>query len=64
MPKRAISNIPRSSVGSDRYQFDVAVKENLELITGQRGTTLKELPPNASNGDIIKKINELIALLQ
>lgn len=64
MPKRSIANIPRSSVGSDRYQFDVALKENLELITGQRGTVIKELSVNASQADIIKKINELIAVLQ
>lgn len=64
MPKRSIANIPRSSVGSDRYQFDVAVKENLEIITGQRNNKVTQLSDTATNSEIIKKINELISLLQ
>ncbi|MBX9869022.1 MAG: hypothetical protein K2X63_04435 [Burkholderiaceae bacterium] len=64
MPKRSIPNIPRSSADSDRRAFDVAMKENLELITGQRGTKINSLASTATTADIIKKINELIDLLQ
>ncbi|MFZ6813529.1 hypothetical protein ACO0K3_03610 [Undibacterium sp. Rencai35W] len=64
MPKRSIPNIPKSSVGSDRYQFDVSLKETIEVIAGQRGERVKELSPTATNAQIIAKINELIALLQ
>lgn len=64
MPKRAIPSVPKSSLGSDRSAFDVAVKENLEVLLGQRGERIEALPNDTSNADIIIKINELIALLQ
>ena len=64
MPKRSIPSVPRSSTASDRYQFDIALKENLELITGQRNNSIEPLPSTATNADIIKKINELISMLQ
>lgn len=37
------------------------VKENIEMVTGARGGELKGLPASASNEDIIKKVNEIIA---
>lgn len=64
MPKRSIPSIPRSSADSDRRAFDVAMKENLELITGQRGNKINSLASTATTADIIKKINELIDILQ
>lgn len=64
MPKRPIPNIPKSSIGSDRQQFDQAVKENLEVITGQRSADITPLASTASNADIIAKINQVIAQLQ
>ncbi|HEV6964834.1 hypothetical protein [Roseateles sp.] len=57
-------NLPRSSVGSDRRPFDEAIKERLDLLAGQRGVKVKELPPTAGTSEIIDKVNELIRLLQ
>lgn len=64
MPRRAIPNIPKSAIGTDRAPFDMAVKENIEVILGQRGKTIEALSATATNAQIIQKINELIALLQ
>lgn len=64
MPKRSIPGIPRSALDSDRGQFDTAVKENLEIIIGQRGQLITPLTSTATNADMIAKINSLIALLQ
>lgn len=37
------------------------VKENIEMVTGARGGELKGLKPGATQEEIIKKVNELIA---
>lgn len=42
-----------------------AIKERLEQIAGERGNTLvARLAPEATPADVIKKVNELIDLLQ
>ena len=64
MPKPSIPPIPKSSVGTDRQQFDVVVKELLETVTAQRGTAIQALPATANLADVIRKINEVIARLQ
>lgn len=38
----------------------VAMKENIEVMTGARGDTIKSLPTNATLTDCISKINEII----
>lgn len=48
----------------ERRNFDGAVKETLEIITGRRGIPIKQLQTGASSDDIAAKVNELIALLQ
>lgn len=63
MPK-PIPTLPRSSIGTDRRPFDEAVKENLEVIAGQRGGKLAALKPGAALDDVAAKLNEVIALLQ
>lgn len=63
MPKRSIPSVPKDSIG-DRQQFDTAVKENLEIILGQRNSRVDGLSPGSSTDQIIVKINELIKLLQ
>lgn len=63
MPKQ-VPNLPRSSVGTDRRPFDEIVKERLDLLAGQRGVKVKELPATATSAEIISKVNELIRLLQ
>lgn len=62
MRKRAIPQAPKGQ--ESRGRFDEAIKENLEIICGQRNSKVDLLPDNASNAEIIAKINELIALLQ
>lgn len=62
MSKRAIPQVPKGQ--ESRGRFDEALKENLEIIMGQRGNKLKPLAETATNAEIIAKINELIALLQ
>ena len=45
-------------------QFSKAVRENIEIIKGDRGTKVKLLLKDASLSDVIGKINEIIILLQ
>lgn len=56
--------IPPVPTGTERKRFDQAVKENIETLTGARGTKVATLPANASLGDVIEKMNELIGVLQ
>lgn len=62
MSKRAVPQVPRP--GDPRDKFDAAVKENLEVLTGQRGEKIRSLPESASTADIIAKVNEIIDRLQ
>lgn len=39
------------------------MKENLEILTGVRGGIIEPLPVNASNSQLIAKINEIIQRL-
>jgi hypothetical protein len=39
------------------------IKENIEILTGVRGGILAPLPENASNSQVIAKINEIIQRL-
>lgn len=41
-----------------------AVKENLEVLVGLRGSAVMPLSSTATTADIIAKINELIAKVQ
>lgn len=60
--KRAIPAVPRPS--DPRDKFDAAVKENLEILTGQRGGRIKPLPADADLAAVIAKVNEIIDRLQ
>jgi hypothetical protein len=44
--------------------FSRAVRERLELLSGERGTKIKPLVQDASLSDVINKVNEIINLLQ
>lgn len=44
--------------------FSKAVRERLELISGDRNSKIKQLEQDASLSDVISKINELLTLLQ
>lgn len=41
----------------------VALKQNIEIITGVRSGPLETLPSSASTAEIVAKINEIIARL-
>lgn len=62
MNKLSIPQVPKAH--EPRSRFDQAIKENLEIICGQRNSKVNTLTETASQADIIAKINELIALLQ
>lgn len=61
MRKPAIPSVPKDT---GREQFDKTVKECLESIMGRRGDSVKQLNADATNADLIAKINEIIVLLQ
>lgn len=63
MKKRAIPS-PPADAAIDRRAFDSALKENLEILMGQRGGKVDTLPSTATTAQIIAKINELIGRLQ
>ena len=48
----------------ERSNFDGAVKETLEVLTGRRGVRISKLPSGAGTEAIVAKINEIISLLQ
>lgn len=64
MSKRALPAVPKSATEHGRTAFDAAVKENLEVLTGQRGSLLTELVATATLPQVIDKVNEIIKRLQ
>lgn len=62
MTRRQIPQVP--SPNQPRRAFDVALKENLEVISGVRGATIELLDDSASTQEIIDKINAIINKLQ
>lgn len=63
--KPALPDTPNpGSAPHERFQFDSAVKETLEVITGRRKNTVAELPATATMAEMITKINQLISQLQ
>lgn len=51
--------IPKPGPGADPALS--ALKENFEILTGQRGEKIQPLPAGATLADAIAKINEIIA---
>lgn len=62
MKKPQIPPVPRGQ--QPRGGFDQSVKETLEIFAGRRGSAIDPLPADASLGDVIAKVNEILALLQ
>lgn len=60
--KRAIPPIP--PVDYDLSRVLSALKENVEIVTGQRLATIKPLDSTADTTDIINKVNEILERLQ
>ena len=56
---------PYSSSDKTLTQVLNAVRENIEIMTGVRNGTaqINQLPPAATNAEIVVKINEIIAAL-
>jgi hypothetical protein len=54
-----------SSADKTLTQTLVAVKENIEIMTGVRPGTrqIDQLPPGATDAQVIDKINQIIAVL-
>ena len=46
-----------------RMAFDMAVKERLEIVSGERGGRIKPLSANATLEEVIDKVNEVIGRL-
>ena len=62
MKKPSIPSIPKD--GEPRIRFDQAVKENIEIIKGDRGTRIVPLNEvTATTQQVAAKVNEIIALL-
>lgn len=58
MKKPALPSVPGHGVR--RWEFDARIKELLEILTGRKGNKISKLPEDASQADMIEKINELI----
>jgi hypothetical protein len=56
---------PYSSSDKTLTQVLNAVRENIEIMTGVRNGTsqINQLPPAATNAEIVVKLNEIIAAL-
>lgn len=63
MSKRAIPNVPRGTEPQLGFMLS-ALKENAEILYGQRGTPLPELPATATTAEIIDFINAIVRKLQ
>ena len=63
MKKPAIPTPP--SGDKARMSFDAAIKERLEIIGGERGgKRIRQLNSEASQSEVIAKVNELLERLQ
>jgi hypothetical protein len=63
MPKRTVPSVPKS-LDAETQRFLAPLKENLEIISGQRGGQAQKLPSTATTAQIIEKINEILDRLQ
>lgn len=64
MKKRTIPSAIGRYTPEQQHGFNVAVKENLEIIHGLRSSKIKLLAEDASQEEIVAKINEIIERLQ
>lgn len=59
LKRSAIPNIPHNHDPQTR-EILLALKENMELLTGRRGDKLTAVPDSASLADVIVALNEVI----
>jgi hypothetical protein len=62
MSKRPIPSVPVTDPAMQK--FCQAVKEDLDIITGQRGGRIDPLPATATLAQVIEKINEISRVMQ
>lgn len=63
MKRPAIPDVPTTFAGNQR-DFLQRVKENIETMSGRRGGRISALPATATDAEIVKKINDIINVLQ
>lgn len=61
--KRPIPTVP-TTPDPARRAFDQAVKENIDVLTGKQGGKIAPLETTANLADVIRKINEILGVLQ
>lgn len=61
--KPSIPQVPRTPDRA-RDQFDRAIKESIETITGRRAGRIEKLPEGATLAEVVAKVNEIIDRLQ
>lgn len=54
----------KPAIPKAQTKFEQAIKERLEIISGERTEKIKALAPSASLPDVISKINEIIEAIQ
>lgn len=66
MPNPLKPNIPTLDGVADQATRTVldALKQNVEHMTGRRASRITALPPGATLGNVINKLNEVIDRLQ
>lgn len=67
VPRASFRSIKKRAIPQPTAQqlaINTAVKERLEVICGERGTSISKLPAGATLEQVVDKINELLALLQ
>lgn len=64
MRRRPIPTAAGKYTPEQQHEFNVAVKETLEGLAGQRGGRMDLLNDSASTAEIVAKINEICTLLQ
>jgi hypothetical protein len=61
MKKPAIPAVP---FGTQQYEYLTAVKQNIDMLSGKVGGKISTLGGQATLGDVINKLNEVIDKLQ
>lgn len=67
LPRASLRSIKKRAIPQPTAQqlaINTAVKERLEVICGERGTSISTLPAGATLEQVVSKINEILALLQ
>lgn len=58
---RAIPQIPKGVLDPQLTRVLEALKENFEILSGQRGDKVLPLPTGASLDEVVAKVNDLVS---